>query len=72
MALAEAATSLAGAQLLKRAKWSWFAYGAAAYVGLRLMRRYGIFEKQADQAIGLIDRTIGRKVGAVQSEQTVH
>lgn len=52
------ATGGVGAAVLKRAKWSWLGYGVAAYVGLRLMRRYGIMERQADQGIKLMERGV--------------
>lgn len=47
----------------RRMTWSWVGYGLAAYVGLRLMRRFGIFEPQADKAIRLIDRNAKQMVG---------
>lgn len=72
--LTDAAASIAGTQLLRRAKWSWLGYGVAAYVGLRLMRKFGIFENQADQALRLIDRTVRGKTTGQQAESqaTVH
>ncbi len=54
-----AASALKGTvatRVARRAKWSWFGYGIAAYVGLRLARRYGIFAPQADRLINLMER----------------
>jgi hypothetical protein len=66
-ALTDTATTLAGAQLMKRAKWTWLGYGVAAYVGLRLMRKFGIFDKQADQAIQFIDQKVRGKAALAEA-----
>jgi hypothetical protein len=70
-ALTQTAKTIAGAQLMKRAKWTWMGYGVAAYVGLRLMRKLGIFEKQADQALRFIDKNVRGKE-ATPPAQTIH
>ncbi len=48
-----------GNAVLRRAKFSWVAYGLGAYAALRLMRRYGIMGKQADSAIRFIEKNLG-------------
>lgn len=70
-ALTQTAKTVAGAQLMKRAKWSWMGYGVAAYVGLRLMRRFGVFEKQADQALRFIDKNVRGKTAQAEAP-TIH
>lgn len=40
---------------LRRMKWSWVGYGAAAYVALRLMRRYGVFAEPADRILHVME-----------------
>lgn len=47
-----------GAQLLRGFRLRWLVYGAAAYFALRLMSKNGIFAKQADAALDVIDRGI--------------
>jgi hypothetical protein len=42
--------------ILKRVKWTWVGYGLAAYVGLKLMRRYNIMPGVANKGIDLIER----------------
>lgn len=71
MALSTLAQGALGNAVLRRAKLSWLGYGVGAYVALRLMKRYGIMEKQADTAIGFIERTTGmsRFMGHKQSRQ---
>jgi hypothetical protein len=39
-------------------KFRWLAYGAIAYFGLRMMSKRGIFPKQADAALDVIDKGI--------------
>ena len=69
--LTNAAKAYAGRKIVQRAKWSWFGYGVVAYVGLRLMKRFGIFSDRADQALRLIDRVVGRK-STIEDRPTVH
>lgn len=45
-----------GTKMLRRAKWSWFGYTLSAYVGLRLLRRYGIFTRQSDRLIRMMEK----------------
>ena len=72
MALTTLAQGALGNAVLRRAKLSWLGYGVGAYVALRLMRRYGIMEKQADSALGFIERTTGlsRFTGQKQTHQS--
>jgi hypothetical protein len=39
-------------------KFSWLLWGAAAYYGLKLMSKRGIFPEQSDKALDLINRGI--------------
>lgn len=45
-------------KVLSRFKLRWIAYGALAYFGLRMMSKRGIFPKQADAALDVIDKGI--------------
>lgn len=62
--------------ILKRLKWSWLGYGAAAYAGLYLLRRFGIFEQTADKGMKLIERganlATGGAVGRARPNATTH
>ncbi len=53
---AVAATALP--TLLRGFRLRWIVYGAAAYFGLRMLSKKGIFQKQADAALGVIDKGI--------------
>jgi hypothetical protein len=67
-------TSGIGLATLRRLKFTWVFYGAAVYVGLRLMRRYGIYADQADRALGFIDSGISQftKTQGKQGASTLH
>ena len=56
--MANKAKMIVGAQMLRGFRLRWLVYGAAAYFGLRLMSKNGIFAKQADAALDVIDRGI--------------
>lgn len=45
-------------KVLRGFKLRWIAYGALAYFGLRMMSKRGIFPKQADAALDVIDKGI--------------
>lgn len=45
-------------KVLSRFRFRWLIYGAAAYFGLRYMSKRGIFPKQADAALDVIDKGI--------------
>lgn len=45
-------------KLLRGFRLRWIAYGALAYFGLRMMSKRGIFPKQADAALDVIDKGI--------------
>ena len=53
-----AAAAIIAPRILKGFRLHWLLYGAAAYYGLRLMSKRGIFPKQADAALDVIDRGI--------------
>lgn len=53
-----AGSAIIAPKLLGRFRLRWLLYGAAAYYGLKLMSRNGIFSKQADAALDVIDRGI--------------
>lgn len=53
-----AATAYIAPKLLKGFRLRWLVYGAAAYFGLRMMSKRGIFPKQADAALDAIDKGI--------------
>ncbi len=53
-----AATAYIAPKLLKAFRLRWLVFGAAAYFGLRLMSKRGIFPKQADAALNAIDKGI--------------
>lgn len=57
-AIQNAAATAAGAKMLRGFRLRWLVYGAAAYYALRLMSKNGIFAKQADAALDVIDRGI--------------
>jgi len=64
--LTQAATAVVGTKLLRGFRFRWIVYGAAVYYGLRLMSKRGIFPKQADAALDVIDRGLDvakRQVG---------
>ncbi len=54
-----AAATYVAPKLMRNFKLRWLLYGAAAYYGLRLMSKRGIFPTQADAALDVIDRGIG-------------
>ncbi len=56
--MANKAKMIAGTQMLRGFRLRWLVYGAAAYYALRLMSKNGIFAKQADAALDVIDRGI--------------
>jgi hypothetical protein len=72
--LASTLTSGVGLAALRRIKLIWIFYGAIAYVGLRLMRRYGIYADQADRALGFIDSGISQLIRSQgkQRASTLH
>ncbi len=64
-AISGAALSAVGPAIVRRAKWSWLGYGLAAYVGLRLARRYGVFGEFPNRALDMIDGTVKTAAGSV-------
>lgn len=50
-----AAAAFVAPKLLSGFKFRWLVYGAAAYFALRQMSKRGIFPKQADAALDVID-----------------
>lgn len=61
--LNNAAVSALAPALLRRAKWSFLGYGVAAYVGLRVARKFGLFGQYPDQAINFIDGQVKGRLG---------
>lgn len=57
--LAGTAGAIAAPMLLRGFRLRWLVYGAAAYFGLRMLSKNGIFQKQADAALDVIDKGIG-------------
>ncbi len=51
-----AAAAALAPKVLRGFRFRWLIYGAAAYYGLRLMSKRGIFPKQTDAALNVIDR----------------
>ena len=54
----DVATTYLGTKAIQGFRLRWLVYGAAAYYALRLMSKRGIFPKQANAALDLIDRGI--------------
>ena len=54
----EAAGAYVAPKVLKAFRFRWLLFGAAAYYGLRFMSKRGIFPKQADAALNVIDNGI--------------
>ena len=56
--LTTTAAAMIAPKVLKGFRFRWLAYGAIAYWGLRMMSKRGIFPKQADAALDVIDRGV--------------
>lgn len=54
----KAAAGAIGKRVLKKGGLALVGYGVAAYAGLHLLRHFGIFEKQADQGIKIIEKGV--------------
>lgn len=54
----KAAAGAVGKRVLQRGGFALVGYGVAAYAGLHLLRHFGIFEKQADQGIKIIEKGV--------------
>jgi hypothetical protein len=55
-------------------KLRWIAYGVLAYFGLRMMSKRGIFPKQADAALDVIDKgidTVKNQVKGLTNKKSV-
>lgn len=52
------AGAIATPMALRGFRLRWLVYGAAAYFGLRMLSKSGIFQKQADAALDVIDKGI--------------
>ena len=50
--ISTAAGAMLAPKVIRAFRFRWLVYGAVAYFGLRLMKQNGIFEKQADAALG--------------------
>ncbi|MGE3680901.1 MAG: hypothetical protein AB7G93_04175 [Bdellovibrionales bacterium] len=53
-----AAMAYISGKVLSRFRFRWLFYGAAAYYGLRYMKKHGIFEKQAGAGLDIINRGV--------------
>ncbi|MBX2988342.1 MAG: hypothetical protein KF802_10645 [Bdellovibrionaceae bacterium] len=45
-------------RLLRGFRWQWVLYGAAAYYGLKLLNKRGVFPDQTGAALNLIDQGV--------------
>lgn len=45
-------------KVLKRFKWQYVVFGVAAYYGLKLLAKKGIFPAQTNKALNLIDQGV--------------
>jgi hypothetical protein len=61
---------LLGKKVARKIDYRLVGYGAAAYVGLRVMRRLGIFPTQAEAVLKEIDGAIGAVKVATGLDQT--
>jgi hypothetical protein len=52
------AGAIASPMILRGFRLRWLVYGAAAYFGLRMLSKSGIFQKQADAALDVIDKGV--------------
>ena len=68
------ATGYIAPKVISGFKFRWIAYGVLAYFGLRMMSKRGIFPKQADAALDVIDKgidTVKNQVMGLTNKQSV-
>lgn len=69
-AIRDVAGAVVAPKLMRSFRFRWLFFAAAAYYGLRLMSKRGIFPEQADAALNVIDNGIAalkNQVGIGQS-----
>lgn len=55
--------------IARRARWSWVGYGAAAYVFLRVAKRYGWFGDVPARALDTMENVVRSTVGLSQKSR---